>query len=160
MAKIIALCGKICSGKSTYAEKIKHEYNAVILSVDTLMLMLFDENLGDKHEEIFEKSKQYLWKMAKIIIAADTNVILDFGLWTRCDRLETIDHFRCDEIQIEIHYINTPLELIRRNVKKRNLFKDEFTYYIDETILDKCLNGFEEPDENEIDLEIKITAEF
>ena len=152
MAKIIALCGKICSGKTTYAEKIKHDYNAVVLNVDTLMLMLFDENLGDKHDEIFEKSKLYLWKTAKDIIAADTNVILDFGLWTRRGRLEIADYFR--NYEIEIHYINTPLEKIRENVEKRNSCRDEFTYYIDEAIFDKCLNGFEEPDENEIDLEI------
>ena len=34
MPKIIALCGKICSGKTFYANKIKERGNAVILSTD------------------------------------------------------------------------------------------------------------------------------
>ncbi|HOV25823.1 MAG TPA: AAA family ATPase [Pseudobacteroides sp.] len=48
MAKIIIMCGKICSGKSTYSQKLKKEINAVVLSCDELMLSLFDEQLGDK----------------------------------------------------------------------------------------------------------------
>ena len=34
MPKIIALCGKICSEKTFYANKIKERENAVILSTD------------------------------------------------------------------------------------------------------------------------------
>ena len=29
MAKVIMLCGKICSGKSTYAERLKKEMNGI-----------------------------------------------------------------------------------------------------------------------------------
>ena len=33
MAKVIMTCGKLCSGKSTYARKLKDELGAVILSL-------------------------------------------------------------------------------------------------------------------------------
>ena len=33
MAKVIAICGKICSGKTYYANKIKGKENAVVLSL-------------------------------------------------------------------------------------------------------------------------------
>ena len=36
MAKIIAICGKICSGKTYYAQSLKDKENAVILSCDEL----------------------------------------------------------------------------------------------------------------------------
>ena len=36
MAKIIVICGKICCGKSYYANQIKEKENAVILSCDEL----------------------------------------------------------------------------------------------------------------------------
>ena len=32
MARIILICGKICSGKTYYARQLKEKYNAVILS--------------------------------------------------------------------------------------------------------------------------------
>ena len=40
MAKVLLICGKICCGKSTYAKKLKEENNAVILSVDEIMLSI------------------------------------------------------------------------------------------------------------------------
>lgn len=36
MAKIIVICGKICCGKSYYANQIKEKENTVILSCDEL----------------------------------------------------------------------------------------------------------------------------
>lgn len=36
MAKIFLICGKICSGKSTYAERIRMKNHAVLLSVDEI----------------------------------------------------------------------------------------------------------------------------
>lgn len=42
MSKIIAICGKICSGKSYYATQIKEQENAVILSIDEATYDLID----------------------------------------------------------------------------------------------------------------------
>ena len=67
MTKIILLCGEICSGKSTYANKIKLKYNAVILSCDELMLELFEEQLGNNHRIILQKVKNYLYQYSQCI---------------------------------------------------------------------------------------------
>lgn len=40
-SKIYLICGKICSGKSTYSQKLRDEHKAVILSVDEITLVLF-----------------------------------------------------------------------------------------------------------------------
>lgn len=47
MAKVIAICGKICSGKSYYANKIKDKLNAVILSTDEVTFDLIDNEQGE-----------------------------------------------------------------------------------------------------------------
>ncbi len=36
MAKIFLICGKICSGKSTYAEQMRIQNHAALLSVDEI----------------------------------------------------------------------------------------------------------------------------
>ena len=41
MAKVFLICGKICSGKSTYARKLMENRQAVLLSADEIMLALF-----------------------------------------------------------------------------------------------------------------------
>lgn len=43
MNNVIAVCGKLCSEKSTHAEAIRLENQAVILSVDEIMLSLCGE---------------------------------------------------------------------------------------------------------------------
>jgi len=50
MPKVIMTCGRICSGKSTYARKLREEYNSVILSVDEIILALFGNDTGEKHD--------------------------------------------------------------------------------------------------------------
>ena len=41
MAKVILICGKICSGKSYYARKLKEKEHAVILSRDEMTYVIF-----------------------------------------------------------------------------------------------------------------------
>ena len=62
MAKIIAICGKICCGKTYYANQIKVKENAVILSCDELTKELFDNDLGEKHDEMALRIWSYLKK--------------------------------------------------------------------------------------------------
>lgn len=48
--KVILICGKIGSGKSHYAAKLKNKMNALILSCDELAHTLFPSGLGGQHE--------------------------------------------------------------------------------------------------------------
>ena len=77
MAKVILICGKICCGKSYYANNLKQQNTAVILSCDELTKVLFDNNLGDKHDEMSKRIWEYLLKKTEDVINADCNVILD-----------------------------------------------------------------------------------
>ena len=62
MAKIIAICGKICCGKTYYANQIKEKEKAVILSCDELTKDLFDNDLGEKHDEMALRIWSYFKK--------------------------------------------------------------------------------------------------
>ncbi|MCX7772405.1 MAG: ATP-binding protein [Clostridia bacterium] len=155
MAKIVLLCGKICSGKSTYANQIKQKYNAVVLSCDKLMLELFEEQLGDKHRMILEKVKSYLYQLAEQIVAANTNVILDFGFWTHSERQSLKQYFAGKGIETELHYIRVSQEAWCGNIEKRNeSLKNGETqdYYIDENMKQLFNEQFQEPDDHEIDI--------
>lgn len=75
MAKVFMMCGKICSGKSTYARKLSKEHNAVILSVDEIILALFGQDAGDKHDEYVARTEEYLYRKSVGIIESGINVI-------------------------------------------------------------------------------------
>ena len=94
MAKVIMICGKVCSGKSTYAEKLRKKENAVLLSADEIMLSIFGQNIGEKHDEYSEKIKSFLLSKTPEFIDIGTSVILDWGFWTRHERNFTRDFFQ------------------------------------------------------------------
>ena len=86
MAKVIMTCGKICCGKSTYARRLREERKGVILSLDEIMLTLFPEGAGGMHDNYVLRAEQYLLNLSLQILALGTDVILDWGLWTRVQR--------------------------------------------------------------------------
>ena len=87
MAEVIMTCGRICSGKSTYAQKLRTERNAVILSVDEITLALFPDGAGEMLDTYVERAEELLYRKALEIIEAGTDVILDWGFWTRAERI-------------------------------------------------------------------------
>lgn len=60
MAKVIAVCGKICSGKSYYAKVLKEKYNAVILSIDEATYDLIRNEQGEFYNAFVERTKNTL----------------------------------------------------------------------------------------------------
>ena len=87
-------CGNLCSGKSTYAEKLGKELRAVVLSIDELMTTVLGRELGDMHDEYVRRCEQYLYKKAAEIALSGTNVILDWGFWKKAQREYAREYFR------------------------------------------------------------------
>ena len=72
MPKVIMTCGKICSGKSTYAQKLRLEYSAVILSVDEITLALFGNEAGEKLDDYVCRAENYLYNKSLEIMLSLT----------------------------------------------------------------------------------------
>ena len=62
MAKVICICGKIASGKSYYAKKLKEKENAVILSTDEVTYDLIDNEQGEFYDQFAVRVNKYLNK--------------------------------------------------------------------------------------------------
>jgi len=155
MNKIILICGRICAGKTVYAKNIAKDLKAVILSFDEITLALFGQHLGDKHDEICEKTEKYLYKKALEILSVGINVILDWGFWKRENRQFITKYFKDLNINVEWHYIDVYENTWNNNIINRNMAiknNEESSYYLDDNIIKKFNNHFEEPDPIEIDI--------
>ena len=159
MPKIIAICGKICSGKSYYAKQIKEKENAVILSTDEVTFDLIDNEQGEFYNAFAERVNKYLMKKAAQIVKAGCNVILDWGFWTKAERQEMTKYFNQFDIDVEWHYIDIEqsrwqqlIEERNRKVKNGNGGSD---FYVDDRLINKLLSMFEEPTSDEIDIRIE-----
>ncbi len=155
MAKVILICGKICCGKSTYAEKLRNRYKAAVLSVDEIMLSIFGQYVGEKHDEYCEKLQNYLFDKSLKLIETGINVILDWGFWQRDEREYAKKFYKEHNIKCEFHYIDISDSVWRERLKKRNettSHGENTNYYIDENLAKKFNSLFEIPEENEIDV--------
>lgn len=160
MTKIIAICGKICCGKSYYSKTLKEREKAVVLSCDELTSILFDNNLGDKHDEMSKRIWNYLLTKACDIANAGTNVILDWGFWSKKDRNYITNYFSSQGIKCEWHYINIDDHSWQKNIDERNnrvlQGNGGSDYFLDEGLKNKLLSMWEEPTAEEIDVWINL----
>lgn len=154
-AKVILICGKICCGKSTYAEKLYVENKAVLLSCDEITLALFDGNLGENHDEFVRKTKNFLLKKSVDIVKIGIDVILDWGFWTKEERDHTRNFYQSRNILCEFHYIDISDTIWKSNITKRNnliLSESIPAYFVDASLADKFESIFEKPEKDEIDI--------
>ncbi len=151
-------CGKICSGKSTYAKQIYIENHAVILSVDEIMLSIFGQHSGEKHDEYVEKIEKFLFTKSVEIVKVGVNVILDWGFWTKNERIFAKEFYTSKGIECEFHYIDISDEVWKSRLITRNkavLSNEISAYFIDDNLAKKFNSIFEKPSKDEIDLWIK-----
>ncbi|MBQ4637853.1 MAG: ATP-binding protein [Clostridia bacterium] len=152
MAKVFMICGKLCSGKSTYSQHLRLSEKAVILSIDEVMLGMLDPYLGDKHEMYSKRAEALILNKAVEVVRTDINVILDWGFWRRAQRDEIRAFFDEKNIEYELHYLYVPDDIWHARIQKRN--KDiqngkSDAYFVDENLLNKFISRFEPPSEDE-----------
>ncbi len=89
MSKVILICGKLCSGKTTLARRIRQEQGGLLLSTDEILTTVFHQDTGERHEAIVRDIKRYLLDKAVEAVGQGVDVLLDWGFWTREERKQT-----------------------------------------------------------------------
>lgn len=155
MARAILICGKICCGKTTYAHELCARHKAVLLSIDELMLTLFGQFLGDKHDEYARRSEMYLLNKSIQLVKAGIDAVLDWGFWTRESRWAAKRFFEERGVNCELHYISICDDIWHKRIQQRNaqaLEDPGLAYFVDGNLMDKFRSKFEAPEPSEIDV--------
>lgn len=153
--KVFLICGKICSGKTTYANMLCKAERAVLLSCDEITLALFDGDIGDKHDEMVERTQNYLFAKSVEIAENGINIVLDWGFWKKEEREYAKEFYKKHNIACEFHYIDISDVTWQKRLQKRNtaIQKHEVSaYFVDEGLAAKFGALFEMPDQHEIDV--------
>ena len=96
-----------------------------------------------------------MYKKSVELTNTGINVILDWGFWTKQERIFSKDFYSQNNIKCELHYINISDNVWIERINKRNklVLKNEVNaYFIDKNLEDKFESLFEIPDKNEIDV--------
>lgn len=154
MAKVYMTCGRICSGKTTYASELRVKKNAVLLSVDEITLALFPEGVGPMHDTYVERAEEYLFGKALECVEVGIPVVLDWGFWTRVEREHARTFFKEHGVECEFHYLDIDDATWKQRIDKRNagiLEGKVSAYYVDEGLAAKFGAMFEKPEPEEMD---------
>ena len=160
MGKVILICGKIGSGKTTYANKLAKQLNAVIITQDELIYGLFGTELYYNDREQYYKYAtwivEYVKRKAGEAAKAGAVVICDNGFTPRTERDELRKYYANMGVACELHYIDTPEEQRLINIKKRNdaiLRKECYETFMQEKDIH---HDFDIPSEDEITVVVKF----
>ena len=155
MAKVLLICGKICSGKSTYAKQLQAAGQSVVLSVDEIMLAVFGLYAGEKHDEYAANVRHYLFQKSLELIHAEVNVILDWGFWTKAGRNEAKAFYRNRNIECELHYLDLGDDVWQARINQRNqsvMAGETTAYIVDSALAAKFEARFEPLAKDEVDV--------
>lgn len=156
MAKLLCICGKIGCGKTYYANRLKGQEHAVILSTDEVTYDLTNNQQGEGYDEFARRVNLYLRKKAVEIVNAGCTVILDWGFWTKENRKEIKRYGENNGVLVEMHYIDIDDKTWYENIEKRNneviSGNGGSSFYVDEGLLNKVSSLFEVPEKEEIDI--------
>lgn len=156
MAKLLCICGKIGCGKTYYANRLKEQERAVILSTDEVTYDLTNNQQGEGYDEFARRVNLYLRKKAVEIVNAGCTVILDWGFWTKENRQEIKRYGENNGVLVEMHYIDIDDKTWYENIEKRNneviSGNGGSSFYVDEGLLNKVSSLFEIPEKEEIDI--------
>ncbi len=156
MAKLLCICGKIGCGKTYYANRLKEQEHAVILSTDEVTYDLTNNQQGEGYDEFARRVNLYLRKKAVEIVNAGCTVILDWGFWTKENRKEIKRYGENNGVLVEMYYIDIDDKTWYENIEKRNneviSGNGGSSFYVDEGLLNKVSSLFEIPEKEEIDI--------
>ena len=148
------ISGLPCSGKSTYAEKLRDQREAVHLGLDRWLITCFGrypvETVGhDEHVRRVYACREIIWEIASEFLRRGADVILDDGFILRRDREDHIARARSLGASTIIHFVDTRPETVRKRLAIRNRDPGEYRFEIDPQALDGYIAFFETPTEEE-----------
>ena len=162
MACAYLLCGEVGSGKTTYAKAWEAQTGGFVLSCDDLMLTLFDACIGPvRHQDMSTRCKSFLYEQALCLLGKGMDVMLDFGYWTRAERLEAKRFFADHGFAAYLVYVQAEADVITVHLAKRNQAiqtQGLRAYHIDAEKRARFHAQFEPPQKEEIDQLVVVSS--
>jgi len=156
MATLHLMVGLPCSGKTTLACKLEYERSALRLTPDEWHVRLFGQDVEslDQHNVRHDIIEVMLWNLASRALVLGTNVILDFGFWTREEREDFRSRARQLGASSEVHFLDVPEDELMRRIASRNSQcsqQSQGCFYLPEVLMQPILAFFQRPGPDELE---------
>ncbi|GHB42333.1 cell division protein ZipA [Pseudovibrio japonicus] len=148
--KLLLVCGKIASGKSTLLAHQVKEHDAVLIDQDEWLATLFPGELKTLEDFVKYSSrlKQALGPHIVTLLQQGVSVALDFPANTARDRLWLQNLYKAANATHELHFLDIPDEVCKERLWARNKSgKHQFT--VTEEQFDQFTKHFQAPSKDE-----------
>lgn len=148
------ISGLPCSGKTTYSLGLRADANAVLFSLDRWLITLFGRYsiASTGHEEHTRRvlaCRELIWDAAAEFLRRSVDVILDDGFFLRDNRVRYVELANAVGAKAKIHFMDTPIAVVRARLEQRNARLPRFNFAIDPETLQGFLGLFEVPTDRE-----------
>ena len=151
MAKLIFFCGKMAAGKSTLAKELAAREDAVVLSQDNLLERLFPGEIVNipNYIKFAGRLNSAIGPHVVALLTLGSSVVLDFPGNTRSQRAWFRELFEQAGVEHELHFIDAPDALCKRQLKERSKHLPAGTPWTSEAEFDLIMAHFLPPADDE-----------
>jgi predicted kinase len=147
MSELFVLIGLPAAGKTTRARQLAAQERALRMTPDEWMVTLFGEpEVGDKRDIVEARLLRMAWDTLRL----DTNVVLDFGFWSRDERSAMRWLARSAGATCRLVYLPVDHDTQLARIAHRQATAAHTTFPIAEADLAAWRAAFEEPDDAEL----------
>ncbi|QEU96606.1 AAA family ATPase [Streptomyces kanamyceticus] len=148
MTTLFLTVGLPGAGKTTWARQLAEEHRALRLTPDEWMIPLFHAPEADGKRDVLEGR---LLRLALEALRIGTNVVLDFGCWSRAERSAIRCLVASEGASCRLVYVPVDRETQRARIARRQALTPGETFPVTEADLVRWRALFEEPNEAELD---------
>lgn len=151
MATLTLICGLPGAGKTTLAQRLEQERPALRLSPDEWIAQIIkDASNKEELDRLRSPVETVQWEVAQRVLALGTDVILEWGFWSREER----EYYRAQAealgARVETIFLEVGREELWDRLGKRNAALPPGTFAITEEELDRWWSWFEPPTPDEL----------
>jgi predicted kinase len=150
MATLFLICGLPGAGKTTLARQIEAARPALRLCPDEwIASILADRNDSDELDRLRDPVEKIQWEVAQRALVLGIDVVLEFGFWSRAERVYFRSQAEALGAQVELRYLELSRAELWQRLEKRNANLPPGTFPVSEAQLDQWLSAFEAPTPDE-----------
>lgn len=151
MATLFLICGLPGAGKTTLARQLEQVRPALRLSPDEwIARLLADVSDQAELDRLRSPVEAVQWDVAKQVLALGRDVVLDWGFWSRAERLSYRSHAEALGARTEVRFLDVGRDELWKRLTRRNADLPPGTFAVTKEQLDLWWSWFEPPTADEL----------